>query len=316
MPTITVEVCGDIWVNPDAVSLELDRSDIDQPIEIDLKSEGPSLKSMGIIQLLDNHCQSTGRDISTVTIIKHPNLIEEFPYARTYQGDSHFFAMSRDYWREPPGEIPGAVPFGFFIGRRTISRAAMIYHCWRDFRDQFLFSLMLTNSPLPWIKPSAGLSLEKINDWLHLGDFRPWWSDCPVTSIDGHTVRDQYISNSQTNTSILDYYNRFRIELVTETYTLGETFFPTEKTVRPIMAAKPMIIYGPRHFLKNLRGLGFRTWHRLWDESYDDFEGPERWVRMAAEIGKISQWPVERLDEAKEIAIYNRTILENLLNRL
>ena len=43
---------------------------------------------------------------------------------------------------------------------------------------------------------------------------------------------------------------------------------------------KPLLIYGPRYFLRRLRDLGFQTWHQFWDESYDDLEGYPRWLAM------------------------------------
>lgn len=317
MTTIKVAVCGDIWLNPDEIKLELENSDIDQPIELDLRSEGPSLTALGITNLLDAHCKDTGRNPQTIKIIKFPNLAETLPYEREYQSHSHFFDMSLAYWRHPCETQDDARLFGFFVGRRTISRAAMLYHCWRDLRDYFLFSRMKTSGPPQWVQPSQGYTLENVNDWIHLGDFRPWWENCPIDSLDGYDIIDQYDVDSQTNSSILNYYDRFHIELVAETYTLGTTFFPTEKTVRPIMAAQPMIIYGPRHFLENLRAMGFCTWKDLWDESYDNFSGPDRWINMSMIISKIAKMSDkdrrELLIEAKFIAWHNRKVLSNLL---
>lgn len=46
-------------------------------------------------------------------------------------------------------------------------------------------------------------------------------------------------------------------------------FFMTEKTVRPLLSGQPMVVAATNGFLARLRSMGFRTYHELWDESYD-----------------------------------------------
>jgi hypothetical protein len=121
-----------------------------------------------------------------------------------------------------------------------------------------------------------------------------------------------------TNKSLLQHYHNFAVEIVCETYTLGNTFFPTEKTIRPLMAAKPILVYGPRYFLARLRELGFRTYNEIWDESYDLYQGPERWHLMRKsmnrllECGRVEQIAV--LTQAHEIAMFNRQHLDKIYN--
>jgi hypothetical protein len=146
-----------------------------------------------------------------------------------------------------------------------------------------------------------------------------WFDSNPISSIDSKSVRDQFVNPMawvDTNTSLLQHYNRFAVEIVCETYTLGNTFFPTEKTIRPIMAAKPMIVYGPQYYLARLRDMGFRTYNEIWDESYDLYQGPERWKLMREsmntlfECGRNYQHLV--LTRAHEIAMHNRQHLADI----
>ena len=113
--------------------------------------------------------------------------------------------------------------------------------------------------------------------------------------------------NTQLN--LLRYYDQFDVELVAETFVRGNTFFPTEKTVRAIIGKKPMVVYGPRNYLKHLRDLGFKTWGSIWDESYDHYEGIERWKLMQKVIDQIHFWGdwewEPRLEQAQGIADYN-----------
>ena len=98
---------------------------------------------------------------------------------------------------------------------------------------------------------------------------------------------------------------------------MGNTFFPTEKTIRPVMAAKPMLVYGPRYFLARLRTMGFQTYNDLWDESYDFYQGSKRW-RMIQEVmqsinTKTPEEHQQMLVRAHEIALHNRRHLHDIV---
>jgi len=74
---------------------------------------------------------------------------------------------------------------------------------------------------------------------------------------------------------IMTYYNQTSLELVVET--LGrrgdtDTFYPTEKTFKPMAMNHPFMILAPRNHLKNIREMGFRTFGEHWDESYDQLQ--------------------------------------------
>jgi len=62
------------------------------------------------------------------------------------------------------------------------------------------------------------------------------------------------------------------ISVVAETLDDERIFFPTEKTGKPMMCNKPFIVLGSKHFLKNLRKIGFKTFHPIIDESYDEID--------------------------------------------
>lgn len=62
------------------------------------------------------------------------------------------------------------------------------------------------------------------------------------------------------------------ISLIAETLDDERIFFPTEKTGKPMMCNKPFIVLGSKHFLKNLRKIGFKTFHPIIDESYDEID--------------------------------------------
>lgn len=57
------------------------------------------------------------------------------------------------------------------------------------------------------------------------------------------------------------------INLVAETST--ETFLPSEKIAKPLMAGQPWMVLGCQYFLQKMRDLGFKTFHPWINESYD-----------------------------------------------
>jgi hypothetical protein len=175
----------------------------------------------------------------------------------------------------------------------------------------------------PYNKPGS-INLEILDDWIPPADQEEvinWIGQGLVPSLDGKSVQDQYtvaeLSSANCNQSILAHYHRFKIELVCETYTIGDTFFPTEKTVRPIAAGKPMIVYGPKNFLSRLKHLGFKTYSDHWDESYDQLEGPARWQSIQNLINSLIALDQAQLDtmltQAQSIAVYNRQHLAEFL---
>jgi hypothetical protein len=318
MLTIPIALFGDYWINPQEVEDKIRSADISEPVYLDFQAEGVSVTAAGIVQRLLAICDETGRSTGTIKLINNPNVVEHTPFENinaTRQHNqpfrSHFLSgdLLRDYWRDAPAVDPDARLFGLFIGRRTVARDIILRDCMAQ-PEKFLFSMMHS------IIGVQTYDQQEVGQWLRADDieeFLQWRQKIKISSLDGKSITDQYrrfVPQPETNKTILDFYPRFCIEIVPETYTQGDTFFPTEKTARPIMAEKPMLVYGPKYFLRRLKDLyGFQTYGDHWDESYDDLEGPDRWQAMWQIMQYISS---EMLDEVCEIARYNRSILEEM----
>lgn len=287
MVTIPIHVCGDHWLNPNEVRRLLKMNQSQDLIELDLLVEGPCLRSIGLVDMIEN----LGIDSDKIIVVRSANPAEKLPYRRIDSPlMSHFIWMNDHYWTNRPIDSSGKFVFGYFIGRITYSRASMMYYITQRYPDRFLTSCMNSRASSPWKSNDVGINLERFSDWVpeqQQDRFLHWWQTQRPGSIDGHDVGDQYQSDQNTNQDLLAHYHLFDVELVAESYTLGDTFFMTEKTVRPIMAGKPMLVYGPRNYLKRLRDLGFCTWDDVWDEGYDSLEGPDRWHAMIRVIEYI-----------------------------
>jgi hypothetical protein len=91
-------------------------------------------------------------------------------------------------------------------------------------------------------------------------------------------------------------YQNILVDLVVESHVAGNTFFPTEKTTRPMCLKKPFIIFGSANYLEYLRQMGFRTFSDFWSEDYDGYEGKERYFRICALIDDIATRSVTDLE--------------------
>jgi hypothetical protein len=331
---IAVEFDGDCWNNPQQFQQQLNHHPPGEPLILDMRSEGPSLSELGITNVVNNWLKDRKQPPYTVHITRWSNPVEFVPYHRIKCSKlSHFFFMVQDYWQHEEPTLDQQLqyqrPFGIFVGRLTMSRAAILYkllHAGPNFINHQIFpSLMQHATQFPWkLSNEHRHHLENMSDWLPLNkqaEMFEWFNGNPIPSVDSKNIRDQFgdpMAWVDTNTSLLQHYNRFAVEIVCETYTLGNTFFPTEKTIRPLMAAKPIMVYGPQYYLARLRGLGFRTYSEIWDESYDLCQGPKRWDLIRKSMNKLLE--CSRADQqivlaqAHEIAMHNRRHLEKIFS--
>jgi hypothetical protein len=83
-----------------------------------------------------------------------------------------------------------------------------------------------------------------------------------------------------------------------------------------MVAGKSMLIYGPQNYLDRLKNLGFRTWHSIWDESYDQLIGPARWHAIKHIINDLVQMNQEQLyHQCLPIVQHNQQQVQLLANQ-
>ena len=118
---------------------------------------------------------------------------------------------------------------------------------------------------------------------------------------------------------VIDYEKTF-LSIVTETLIDKDTLFISEKTWKPIIMGHPFIIYGNQNTLKYLKGLGYKTFDRWIDESYDLEEDTiARCKLIVKEIEKISKYSIDKLKDIREdmyeICEFNRKYFNQQLNK-
>jgi hypothetical protein len=126
---------------------------------------------------------------------------------------------------------------------------------------------------------------------------------------------DHYFAHSDAYT-LNEFYNRFFLEIVTESFHSGTTFCPSEKTARPISNETPFILFGPKHFLKHLNKIGFKTFSPWWNEQYDECSGYERLKEIHKVINHISGKNIKELEkmyeEMKPVLAHNLKLYKSL----
>lgn len=116
---------------------------------------------------------------------------------------------------------------------------------------------------------------------------------------------------------------KYRFILDSFIHVVVETFYSrchcnvswiTEKTYKSIMCKRPFILYSTVNTLKDLKKLGYKSYHPYINESYDDIvDNTSRMKAIVAEIKRISEMSnnefSELINSCKEITEYNYRIL-------
>jgi hypothetical protein len=109
----------------------------------------------------------------------------------------------------------------------------------------------------------------------------------------------------------IDIYNRTNYTVIAETNFSNEYSFYTEKTAKPIIAKRLFVMFAGQYYLRNLRDLGFQTFHGIIDESYDSVEDSRTRWSMAAEqlLWLASQDPNKILGKIKPLVDHNFDVM-------
>lgn len=114
--------------------------------------------------------------------------------------------------------------------------------------------------------------------------------------LDHNTAEECARADNQISTKehFLDSY----FNIVCETSCHSDYTFITEKTLRPIINLQPFIVFGNPYTLKSLKEMGFKTFDKWIDESYDlEINTNKRFELAYNEILKISKLDIDEIHE-------------------
>jgi hypothetical protein len=258
-----------------------------QPITVDTNEEGVDLISAGVYKLLGQF------DYQDVVIITN-NLIESHPkYQIKHKNPFKFFSVSQTdyskyhYWSK---EKVFACLFNRPLWHR-IGLAAEI-QCEHDAKSIINMRADPNNDDQRSLFELQKLFEYAPNSVAKFAQIKNLWP-CQIESVDTYTVGNTTTGHTD---QLAHFYLNFLIDVVAETWTQDNTFFPTEKTVRPMLLKKPMIVMGPKNYLEYLRQMGFRTFADFWDEEYDGYADTDRYLKILDLINKVSCKSIEELE--------------------
>lgn len=110
------------------------------------------------------------------------------------------------------------------------------------------------------------------------------------------------------------------LSLVTETYYDLNCLFFSEKIWKPISLGHPFMVLGNPFSLKKLKELGYKTFSKWINESYDSEQNLTKRTNMiVSEVKRISRLPDGELmrirEEMKEILIFNKNLYLDMLEQ-
>lgn len=258
-----------IW-NPEFKTIEI-VSELQQhgSVSISIDSEGSDCETLGLYKLLDAVCSNLGYNPGAISI--HTcNQLEHHPYYKIIKHPPLYIPSGQQF------AVQNTLPekcwdtlkhFGMFIGRSSWQRLWMASHTWSNYSDKTVMTYHYDSgvdyhrTHLSFDELAYQIGLPNAVDTV--GKFM---QQLPIKneSVDSYPIL------TPAHFAIAKLYPDFFVEIVCETFLTGQSFYPTEKTWRPLICRTPFLTLGPRNFLANLRRLGFRTFDQWWDESYDE----------------------------------------------
>lgn len=278
-----------IWNKNEFLKFLIDHQGLVIDIEI---PEGACLKTLGLYDLLDSF------SFKAVTIRTH-NLVECAP--DPYQLNIHHQA-SFQYFHVPFGadysryhHWTGNKVFGALYNQPSWHRIGLTGHLLKNHQQSTAMNFRYDPSD---IDARTSFELEKLFqvDPVSVKNFASVVDQLPMRlgDTDSYTVG----ATTQEHTDQLSkFYPDFLIDIVAETFVRGRSFYPTEKTIRPMLMKKPFIHMGPKCFLTHLHQMGFRTFFEYWDETYDGFTPEEKYIKILKLINFISRKSPEELQK-------------------
>jgi hypothetical protein len=257
-------------------------------ISLKINPEAICLETLGIYRLLDNF------EFTKVDIYTDNQLEKHSKYNIIVDSHNEFL----DHLPDIPLELhdwTGNKIFLVFYHRPTASRLGVASYLFNHYREQsvihFSYDTDIDGIQLYEFDKLATLRKESI------GDVSVMLPHMPLLAFENHSVDKVMKWNDYSRDSSITLYRDIFVDIVAETHVAGKTFFPTEKTIRPMWLRKPFIIFGSKNYLCYLRQMGFRTFGDFWDEDYDGYEAADRFLKIQLLIDLLASKSFNELEK-------------------
>jgi len=247
-------------------------------VYLDFNPEAPDLTALGLYALLDQF------EFRHVTIVTNNPFEQHDRYFVSNQSFRYF--LSKYYEIDPALQVWNHNKvFMALYGRPTAARLGLAAH------------LSSRHESASHVHLAYGIN----SDELHMYELDKLLTyDANSIEPAGQLLRrmplhlaspDNYVNtgyNYDKESVLTNYYADILVDVVGETFVQGKTFLPTEKTTRPMLLKKPFVVFASANYLDYLHQLGFRTFCEFWDETYDGYQGRERYLRILKLLDHIA----------------------------
>jgi hypothetical protein len=244
---------------------------------LDFQNEGPAISNLGVYEFVEKLALELNYRLANITI-KTANILEKHHTIKiVYTPPMHLLNQLRGHI-SPGIKNKNFKHFGIFIGRSNPYRLHLASFLHKNYLNKTLLSYRFNLNDEFHMSNIGIESLMQALNSIDVRDETEFLSKCPLLLNDetNHIMDKLSTLNhaqqllAQDHNDFINMYQDFFIEIVCETYYSDNTFFPTEKTFRPILLKTPFIVQGPRYYLDNLKKLGFKTFDKWWNEAYSE----------------------------------------------
>jgi hypothetical protein len=301
----------------------------DEKIVLDLKHEGWDIVENGIEQKVKNICDELNIPYTQIEFTSSDRLCKSETFTHTINPEyATFFSQ-----RFGKAEIISSSKFnyGMFCARATNER---LYSFWKHKNWQYSncgkASMHLDTSTVTECNSDFTEFICEHNEkWQSLIPVLPYSdikeihtrnriknSDYWQYKIDVDALNDNpkllgYHNAIENYDLWKDVYSNIAIEIVVETNQTPDTFFITEKILRPIAYGKLFLVIGSPLFEQNLKSLGFDIFDDIIDKSYDPESSYIRVDAVFKSLGELLRNPVDIQALLPRLQA-NKRVLENL----
>ena len=276
-------------------------------------SDGENLSRRGVVGFFEDLCQ---RGILTRELITFASYDRHWAHNFKHKnlGCHTAFKGLRDIVKiDPIKNINKDAKFiGCLISRFTPARFNLAYQIDKTFpNDNFLTfrpNKDSVNNFYSLVDSSLSNIYQEQLNWLNTKNFDV---DTAIADIENVEMFLPWIAACNAYHSL---WPKYHIECVIETDVFSNSF-PTEKTAKCLISAKPFVLMAGTGSLKFLNYLGFKTYNDILDESYDDELTPNS--RMTAMIRSLKELYLShdrqiKIDQLNQIAKYNQSMYTEL----
>ena len=138
-----------------------------------------------------------------------------------------------------------------------------------------------------------------------------WWTNDYMVSLDDELVTAPMLMKPG------PYYLNTFCSIVYEALWDERVVFPTEKLNKCLMVGHPFIIVSTPRYLANIKKIGFKTFDKWWDESYDDeVDDIKRFEKLKKLILTLNEWSLDKCESVYEemlpTLLHNQSIVTNM----